>query len=104
MDHVSIVSHRRHYSPRTEDSYQANGGFRSYSGHPKGKFLATLKAASGRLPEIVNDRFVEAKLEKTVDVRRAAIETTDGQVWVGKSQPTNKEAVIPERLQSGSNH
>jgi hypothetical protein len=38
--------------------------------------------ALGRPPEIANGRFVEAKRKKSVDVRRAAIETTDGQVWV----------------------
>ena len=42
-------------------------------------------AARGRLLEIANGCFVEAKHENPLAERRAALEKLDGRVWVGTS-------------------
>lgn len=43
-------------------------------------------AASGRLPEITNGRFVEANNENSLAERLATLEKLDGRVWVDLSR------------------
>lgn len=65
--------------------------------------MASSTAAYGRLPEIANGRFVEAKRKKSVDVRRATLEKPDGRVWVDSVSSSVQEAAVQrELLSSGS--
>ncbi len=59
-------------------------------------------AASGRLPEIANGCFVEAKLEKTVAMRRATFEKPDGRVWVGSTRICHPSAPLEAARQNQS--
>jgi len=66
----------------------------------KGNVLPT---ASGRLPEVMNGCFVEAKHENPVAERRAALEKLEGRVRVGSGCSDDEEAAVrgQQRLKGG---